>query len=319
MARKTVSAPPPEPEFTNEELEVLGESQNSPTLGQDDMEDMRPDDEDYESDGDSDKEPTGEEEQQQQTDQPERVKMVNHGALHKERAIRKEIQVERDQMRERNTLLEQRLNLILQKLATEEEPVQKETPPPDPEVDPIGYIKWQSEKIAQLESGQKQRTQRETEHSQMQAHLQRGTALAMEVRQKDPEKYDAAINFVTESRARQLQALGMDNAQVQQTVQQEMVRGMLYALSKNQNPGDFMMKFAEASGFVHQKKTDEGDPNAIDRVAARMSSNKTLGNSPKHGSTGKLTPTDIAEMSDDDFEKFYNKIGKKGFASAFGP
>lgn len=331
MARKT-SAPPPEPEFTAEELEQLGQSPSSEMSDEElhqadddgfDMENYRPDDED-----DNEEQPTKKNSEEEGEDEAEdsepsdakKNQKVPYGALHKERAIRKEIQQERDQWRERNTLLEQRLNIILQRMATPEQPekpAEDPDPMPDMQNQPFEYIEWQQRRLQALEAkvnGREQQEQRQTVEQQI---IQRGTSLAMEVRNQNPEEYDAALDFVTNLRVGQLRALGMDNHSIEQTVQTELRNGMITALQRNINPGKFLLDFAKNSGFVFKKPDAQQQQNPIKKLQENVQKNKTLGQSPKHGSTGTLTAEDIAEMSDDEFEAFYSKVGKKGFAKKF--
>lgn len=296
----------PTEEYSTEELEQLGEAMPDPN---DDMEDHRPDEEEESPSPDKEEAPVDEKKP------PKEEKKVNLGALHEERARRKESESRAKTFEERNTLLEQRLNILLQRMTAEEAPEQKppEDPAPDLETDPYGYIKWQQRQIDKITQTQQQSQQQSQQQQQIQQIISQGTSQAMEFRSQAPEEYDAAINFLIDSRSRQLEALGKSPAERQQIINTEMTRGMLQAMQSGQNPGEYMMKYAKGSGFVFNKKST--DP--IKDLSQKIAKNQTLGNSPKHGSGDTLTASDIADMTDEEFEKFYTKSGKKGLAKVF--
>lgn len=84
-------------------------------------------------------------------------RFVPHGAFHKEREARKSAETELAELRVREARVNERLAILSQAFEQQEAPATKPTtqpegPPPDPEQDIFGYVKWLGERNKALEA-----------------------------------------------------------------------------------------------------------------------------------------------------------------------
>lgn len=307
-------------EYTTEELEILGQKEQVEdeelALDQDD-DDLEPDAK-KEEEAEGDEKPAAKKEGEEDADKDDRP--VNFGALKKERSLRKEIQTERDVLRDKFVRLEERTKMLMEAIQGQQQQqkpeVAEEDIEPDPNTDPYGYMEWQNRQLKALREKVEGKEQRETQEAEVERYIQHGASLAQQVRQQDPEKYDNALNFLVERRTRELRVLGKPPETIEQTINYEMRQGMIQALQNGQNPGEFMLQYAEAAGFQYAPKAPEKDKSVRDLIQAQKQ-NRTLGKSPTGKAPDPGTPEDLANMTDDEFEAYYTKVGKKGFAAAF--
>lgn len=337
-------------EFNEEELKQLGEGtdeqQEDDDLPQNlDEDDGSESEEGSEEEGEENEEGAeeGEEEDQENEGEEELVEAdgdapvadkngkVNIGALHQERGKRKQIESNYQALQENFARLEQRTNMILQKMLQGEQAEEEEVIP-DKAADPIGYMEYQDKRIAALEGRGKQQETQSEQQRQVQDLVNTGTALANEVRTKDPELYDGSLQFVISRRSAELRALGSVREQdIPDIINNEMTAGMINALKQRQNPGDFLLKYAKAGGYVHKAapKLDKdgkaivpkGKP-TLQQLQANKGKNKTLGGSgARLDAAGDGLASKLASMNDAEFSAWYAKNSKGGknkeFAKAF--
>lgn len=320
--------------FTDEELAQLGGGEDQ--VEDDDLpQDTDDEDEGGEQEEEKDEnaeESEGDEEEVETDDDGKPLKKeskVNLGALHEERAERKRYQGIAMELQDKYARLETRMEMILagfekQQTAEVEEEI------PDKSVDPLGYIEYMEKRLSKLEGKTVETEKLTKEQQEQQQHqenlnqaLRHGNAMAAEVRAKDPETYDAALTFTVTRRAAELRALGTPEADIAPQINNEMQAGMIRALQRKMNPGDFLLQYAKAQGFTGKKASgDLNGKKSVSEIAEAKTKNKSLGQGSAPGSTpGKSMARAVAEMNDAQFASWYEKNLKGGknkeFANLF--
>ena len=317
--------------FTDEELAQLGEKGEGEQLEDDDL----PQDTDDEEEGQQEEEGKDEDAEESEGDEEEvetdddgrplkKESKVNIGALHEERAERKRYQALASELQDRYARLETRMEMLLTGL--EQTAPQKEEEIPDKNTDPLGYIEYMEKRIQKLEGKteetdkkSKEQTEQQQQQERLNEALRIGNTMAAEVRNKDPETYDAALQFTVTRRAAELRALGTSEADIGIKINQELQAGMINALQRKLNPGEFLLQYAKAQGFTGKKASGN---KSVEEIAEAKSKNKSLGQGSAPGSTpGKSMARAVAEMNDEQFAAWYAKNLKGGknkeFANLF--
>jgi hypothetical protein len=328
-------------EFSAEELAQLGQGE----AADGDQEDIDlPNDLDEESDAsgeeeaeegeeeaeegeEEDQEHEGEEEQAD-ADAPVKKGKVDIGALHEERGKRKQIESNYQALQENFARLEQRTNMILQAMLGKGEQAPAEEEIPDKATDPVGYMEYLEKRLEKVETRGTEQQQQTQQQQQINEWVAAGTAMANEIRAKDPELYDASLTYVVEKRSAELRALGnIPEHKIAETINAEMTAGMINALKQKRNPGEFLLAYAKAGGYVH-KPAPKVDPKTgkpvidLKKTNEAIRKNKTLGQGGKRvDAAGDGLASKLASMNDAEFQEWYAKNSKNGknkeFAKAF--
>lgn len=245
--------------------------------------------------------------QQQQEQQPAEQRTVPLAALQEERAERKRLRDEVQQMRANQDALMQRL-LASQQPQTQEPQVQI----PDYATDPVGNLRAQLElqqrqfqQVVGYLNGQHQQgeqlTQQQQAHQAVQSHLLADEAA---FRQTAPD-YDAAAAFLQQSRAAEYRALGMVNPmQVQQALQQDIMAMVNIARQSGTNVAEAAYNLAKARGYKGAQGGQQAQQDAAARLATvaqgqqhAQSLSGTGGAAPSPMSMEKLLAMDDAEFA----------------------
>lgn len=256
-------------------------------------------------------------------------KFVPHGAFHKERERRKSLESELGQTRERMARADERLAVLNEIIAggdgqgaAQRQP--EETPPPDPEQDIFGYVKWLSERNARLEQQQAalaQQREQERVATEIQSFYRND---AVSFLQKQPDFADA-YRHVASSYASELVAQGYTEAQVQQILMNEEARIAYQARQAGQSPSEIIYRMAQARGYVPKgsqpaaAKTSEASDAAAKLAAIQKGQRATQTLSGAGGQSGDgLTLEALANMSDEEFAAMETKLGKAKFRQYLG-
>lgn len=265
--------------------------------------------------------------EQAETEQPEPEKppkMVRLEALHEEREERRRLQRELAQEREARSLLDQRTNLILQRMQQQEQDKAKPEEPAIPalEQDPVGHITAQQAALRrQIDQNAAQQRYAEQVLAQnlqaqqiQQAVIQRARSLEGQFRAETPD-YDAAIDSLKAARGKELAALGQDPMQAAQAIEQEAYTLAVHAIQNNRNPAELLYSLAKARGWQGNASgqaapaVQEGaSPNPaaaqqkLQTIAAGQRQGRSLSDA-RGGAAPPLTAQRLLEMSDKDFDK----------------
>lgn len=238
------------------------------------------------------------------TDQkPEKQGFVPQQALHEERKTRQELQREFEQYRAQT---ESRFQQMMERL----QPKQQEQVAPDPETDPIGAIKAQREELERIRQYNNQFAQHQQAQAQIQHITSRAAALEREFVEKNND-YNEASQHLLKSRDQELQYLGMmDPVQRQQTIQAETIALANMALQQGQNPAEVVYTLAKQRGFTPKPAAPAANPEAekLARIAEGQKAGQSLGSATGAAPAAEVSAKVLANMSDDDFDKFMSSL-----------
>lgn len=253
--------------------------------------------------------------QQQQQDaaqQPDQ-RTVPLAALQEERAERRRLRDEVQQMRTQQDALVQR---ILQ--SQQQQPQQAAPQIPDFNTDPVGHLRAQNDLLQrQLQevtgylNGQNQQQQQFTQQQQAQQQLMHTlTADENRFRAQAPD-YDAAAQFLQQSRAAEYRALGMtDPMQIQQALNADVAAMVNISQRNGTSVAEAAYNLAKARGYKPAQAAVAAQPGAAQQQdnAARLASisqgqqqsaslSQSGGAAPAPMSIEKLLAMDDAEFS----------------------
>jgi len=153
-------------------------------------------------------------------------RMVPLGALHEERERRKALEATVAEERRARQVLEERTNIILQRLGPQQQPAQDQTPQiPDLNTDPVGHITGSIEQVRQQLANlqnQGQLTQQQQQQAAQIQMLQQHAMVREHAFRADNPDYDQAVTFLRKQRDNELEAQGWtDPVQRQALITQE--------------------------------------------------------------------------------------------------
>lgn len=257
-----------------------------------------------------------------------RSQMVPHAALHEERERRKAVEAQIAEERKARQTLEERTNLLLQRLNLGTDGQPQPASPAAPEIpkieeDPVGHllgqIAQQRQVIDNLVGAVQQRSQQD-QHAQTLATIQQRAMIAEREFRQQTEDYDAAVAHLLTAREKVLDMAGYaDPAARQQMIAREALDVANRALQMGRNPAQMIYELAQAHGY--QKKApapaeggNEGD--GADQAAARAPLTERIAQQERgqqqdgrtlsgvRGSGPRpLTAQRLAEMGADEFMK----------------
>ncbi|MDE3117312.1 MAG: hypothetical protein KGL26_17075 [Pseudomonadota bacterium] len=252
-----------------------------------------------------------------ETPQPEatadrRPQMVPHAALHEERERRKSVEAQLAEERKARQALDERTNLLLQRMGSPAPAAPQSGAPaiPDVEKDPVGHILGQIQQRDQvLQAVVQQLTQRQQVDQQAIAIQQVKDAATSAEREfrAQTQDYDAAVAYLIDSRSKEMELAGYDPVQRQTILAQEALNVAHRAIQQNRNPAQMIYDLAKLRGY--QAKAQEADTAAQPDTAARLArvaqgqrEGRNLGQARGNG-PAPLTAQRLAEMSDAEFDR----------------
>ena len=153
---------------------------------------------------------------------------------------------------------ERKLELLAQRTDTLLSQIQQVTAPspeqpPDREEDPVGYLTWQNEQLLQRldyqTQTQQQTTEQQTQQRAAEAFWNDYNAGVNEYARKTPD-YSEAIAFLTDSRRKELAALGCtDPAEQDNVLWQESFQIAALAKQRGQNHAEIFYNLARGRGY----------------------------------------------------------------------
>lgn len=224
---------------------------------------------------------------------------VPHGALHEERARRKQLQQELQEYREKLARVDERLKFLT------EGPKQ---PEPDPNDDPLGYSQHEIQRVKQsLDEVSKQYPNQINElRSELESLRMQRTVERMEADfERNAPDYRQALEHYAKTRAEAVIELGYEPEEAARLVGDEMVSTIQRAIAVGKNPAEVVYKMATRSGYA--KKSEEKN---IDTLKKAETASKSL--SETSGKVkGELTAEALAAMSDEEFAKLSDEQFRK--------
>lgn len=139
--------------------------------------------------------------------------------------------------------------------------------------------------------------------------------LADEFTKRTPD-YPQAFAYYRDNRLQALQADGLSKAEAVQQLETEMRDLSEYSLKHGWNPAEQLYGLARARGYekaapADEKKPDEKDKDGGDAGEHLKDLEKNISNSKSLGSGASPSLTDMANMSDDEFDQAMAEMGFK--------
>lgn len=166
---------------------------------------------------------------------------------------------------------------------------------PDPETDPLAYLKYVEARISagdqQAAEQEQQRQQAELQSREVQTVVNRMVEIESDFALDNPDYYEAA-NFLRAERAKEYTALGYSPQQAEQLVAQEALRVAADLLNQRKDAASAFYELAKARGFRGASPAPTPTPaetkpsDALARVKAGQAAAQTLSGS-GGGSTNK--------------------------------
>lgn len=260
------------------------------------------------------------------TPQDETIRKVN-GALKEERDRRRDIEQQLAEERRQRQVLDERTNLLLQRIAGAPAPTPAPEAPkiPERDQDPIGHF---DQRIAPLEQAVRelaQGTQQQRQMTQAEQVMQQvvGACQAQEERfRAEAPDYDSAAQFLRESRDRQLQAIGMDNPLERRNwIDNEARQIAVRAVQTGKNFAQMIYATAAASGYTKAPAASAEDAAAAAAGAAAVDpaarleiqrqgqqQARSLGTARGSAPPPALTAQRLAEMPEAQFNAMLEKM-----------
>jgi hypothetical protein len=226
--------------------------------------------------------------------EPKPDRVVPLGALHEERARRKELQAKVDKMEQTFAKLTERLNPQPQIPAFEENPaahLQAKTQQLEQQ------IQQQNETVQQAEA-------RRAQEAQLAQFDNAYQSAAMQYAKQTPEFTDAYQHLIA-SRHQAYEQMGVDPGEYVERLKHEERQIAHTAFTLGVNPGALLHNLATAAGW--KPKPQKQTPN-LEVVAKGVQTKSLSGVSGKP--TSNMTLEALAEMNDEDFDKNWDKLIK---------
>lgn len=218
--------------------------------------------------------------------------------------------------RKANKALADRLAQIEQIMRQQKPQVEpeQEDQGPDPETDPIGALKWERQRRQAFEQDMQARQGQERLTSVYQSS-------AREFASKTPD-FSEAYNFAINSRAKQLSALGHDNASIAETIKAEEMHLAATALNNGRNPAEVIYEFAKSYGYtgkapvaatpaVAAPVVDPAAAATLQKAKAAAATSITSGGKPPKSD---FDPASLADLKGAAFDAAWEKMAKQSGA-----
>lgn len=250
--------------------------------------------------------------------------------LLKEREAAKEHNKRREEADRRAAVLEDRLNQILQaQQQAQQKPAVEEDPEPNPNEDIFAHQAWlsrQHRKVVEANEQRQQTERQQQERQQLDSQVSTFWSQSAAAFKETQPDFDDAANFLAMARDKELTAQAMLNPALatpegrRAVMAQELHAINLQAAQVGISPAEYVYKLAHQRGYklkAAETQQQGGATQEIANLAAAVDASKSLG--AVAGGRGTQTTADaIANMSDADFAKWFEKNGQEGFRKIAG-
>lgn len=245
---------------------------------------------------------------------PKRDQKVPLGALHEERTKRQERELELKQERDNNRDLQRQLaQYMIQQQQIQQPPPPAPEAPPAFEEDPVAAFNYLQQQL--LDSRKQMQDYLQGNQQQQQAQQQH-VQLAQSVSAQEAEytktvpDYPVAADYFYQRKVAEYTAFLGDPAAAQAQVARDYQGVALRAQQTGKNPAQLMYDMAKAMGYAPGAPKPGGQQQQRREPPTSLSN---LGGAPKApDEAGTVGVSDISNMSDADFDKFWNDQVKGG-------
>lgn len=244
---------------------------------------------------------------------------VSHAALHEERERRKETSRQLAEEKKRNDTLSERQQKIFETLAARGQADEPEY------VDPITRVETEVKSLkTTLDEAKKAADDDKRKFDEESTLVNRYKGSLEAFRRDVPDILDAR-QYLINSRAAELQALGYDQAEIEQAIKDEEKNIVSRAYLSEKNPGELILQAAKTRGYSGKKEengsaADSKAETKIQQMDKGLKASKTLGSGGTSPRTSNdldaVSATELADMTDEEFKAFFTKIERAAKKSA---
>lgn len=244
-------------------------------------------------------------------DPPSPGKKVPLGALHEERTKRQQTEADLAAERQRNQVIQDRFNKFLMDRDTAQQQVQQVPPeaPPAFEEDPAAAFSYVQRQLQETQQRMQQYLeQQNTQQAAQQQHVQLAQSVSAQetvFTQAVPDYPQAADHFY-QRKVAEYTAICGDEQRAKAQVANDYRGIAALAQQLGKNPAELMYNAARAMGYT------PGKPGQQQRREAPTSLSNLSGTAQAPDEKSKVSASDISNMSDAEFEKFWNEDVARG-------
>lgn len=229
---------------------------------------------------------------------------VPHRKLHKAIEKTKAVQAELDKEREERTRLDERMNLMMERLKAPEKKEEAVAAAPSAEDDIFGAFEHNAKRVSTIEEKLAAYEKQQETNSRIGRVVNAASAAEQSFVKEAPDYFDA-LNHLRTSRIKEFERMGANEAQAKARLQQEELQFAARALQRNSNPAKEIYEWAVERGY--QKSNAETQKERIEKAADAQTRSKTLSGGGNGGPTGSSKARALLEMSDNEFHEFMTK------------
>lgn len=237
--------------------------------------------------------------------EPEKKVLVPHGAFHEERERRKELQKQLAEEKEARIRLEDRQNKILEMMAKKEQPQEEQF------VDPLARMENKVNEVIDKVNKKQELETAEAKAIREDNDLIRRYSESAKAFSKDSPDFTEAYNYLLINRQKELSLMGFSDAEIRSQLSSEERLIVKRAYEGEKNPAEVVYALAKERGY----KTASAAKKTIEDIDKGLKASKSLGSggakSGDKDSLESLTATDLAEMSQEEFDAFFKNIEKQ--------
>lgn len=211
---------------------------------------------------------------------------------HEERQLRRDLQSKVDMMNRR----------FEQMIASMQPPPQQPEPEPDYDEDPVGATHNKVDRALKAVEELKRNSEVQRQSDEWNGYVRGVQADEAQFKAKTPD-YNDAVAFLQNRRATELQAMGYGDEDIMRVIASDAYAVTQRAQQLGKSPAAFAYEMARSVGY---KPKQAGQ--SLEQMAAGQRVARSVGGGGV--SAGDSTPSleDLANMSDADFEKLFNRM-----------
>lgn len=241
---------------------------------------------------------------------------VPHGQFHRERERRKAAEAERDTFRGNLDKALARMQSLLDQQSPSTEQKAEEPAIPTWDKDPMAAGQWTQQQLIELskrlQSEDQQRQERSAQAEQFNRVFEQVNAEYTEALKADPTVGEAH-GALRASMVAEMEAIGMSRPDIVRQVNAIENQHLLHIGQNRLDVGEYIKKLAGARGWQPKKaepKSVENDAEKLLRQEETRKASLSLGRgSGAVPNTGAVTPQQLLDMSDDEFDAYKAKHG----------
>lgn len=172
--------------------------------------------------------------------------------------------------------------------------------------DPLGSIRREIQDLKRTQEESQTKTQQQTQARQQAEELERAVAAQVQQYTQQQPDYPDALNHLMQFRAQELALWGASETEIPQMLEAEARQIAEGAMQSGRNPAHIVYEMAKLRGYNVQKKV-EAKP-TVERIERGQKAAQSLAGT--QGEPEEVGLTDIAKMSDAEFDKFWEEMSR---------